>query len=65
MPAGRRARGGDRVREPDTNEAEEVRWVPIDAAAAMISSGHVVGAATIIGVQQALMVRAGIQPLAS
>jgi 8-oxo-dGTP pyrophosphatase MutT (NUDIX family) len=59
------ARGADRVREPDTDEAGEVRWVPIDDAAAMIGSGHIVGAATIIGVQQALMRQAGIRPLGS
>jgi 8-oxo-dGTP pyrophosphatase MutT (NUDIX family) len=55
------ARGADRIREPDTDEAGEVRWFPIDDAAAMISRGQIVGAATIIGVQHALMLRAGVR----
>lgn len=59
------ARGADRVGEPDTGETQVVRWVPIDEAAAMISSGLIVGAATIIGVQHALVLLAGAGPLAS
>jgi 8-oxo-dGTP pyrophosphatase MutT (NUDIX family) len=56
------AHGADRTREPATDETAAVRWVPLDEAAAMISSGEIVGAATIIGVQYALMLRAGVQP---
>jgi hypothetical protein len=59
------ARGADRVGEPDTDETQAVRWVPIDEAAAMISSEQIVGAATIIAVQHALMRRGGAGPLAS
>lgn len=53
------ARGADLVREPENDESAEVRWVPIDDAAAMIVTGEIAGAATIIGVQHALMLRAG------
>jgi 8-oxo-dGTP pyrophosphatase MutT (NUDIX family) len=56
------ARGADHVREPATDETAAVRWVGLDEAAAMISSGEIAGAATIIGVQYALMLRAGVQP---
>jgi 8-oxo-dGTP pyrophosphatase MutT (NUDIX family) len=55
------ARGADLVREPATDETAAVRWVPLDEAATMITSGELVGAASIIGVQHALMLRAGIQ----
>jgi len=56
------ARGADLVQEPATDETAAVRWVPLDEAAAMIGSGEIAGAATIIGVQYALMLRAGVQP---
>jgi 8-oxo-dGTP pyrophosphatase MutT (NUDIX family) len=56
------ARGADLVREPAVDETVAVRWVPLDEAAAMISSGEIIGAGTIIGVQHALMLRAGAQP---
>jgi 8-oxo-dGTP pyrophosphatase MutT (NUDIX family) len=56
------ARGADRVQEPATDETAAVRWVPLDDAAAMITSGEIAGAATIIGVQYALLLRAGVQP---
>jgi 8-oxo-dGTP pyrophosphatase MutT (NUDIX family) len=54
-------RGADLVREPATDETAAVRWVPLDEAAAMITSGDLAGAASIIGVQHALMRRAGVQ----
>jgi 8-oxo-dGDP phosphatase len=54
-------RGADLVREPATDETAAVRWVPLDEAAAMITSGDLAGAASIIGVQHALMQRAGVQ----
>ena len=56
------ARSADHVRQPATDETAAVRWVALDDAAAMISSGEIAGAATIIGVQHALMLRAGVQP---
>jgi 8-oxo-dGTP pyrophosphatase MutT (NUDIX family) len=56
------AQGADQVREPDTDEAAEVRWVPLDEAAAMIADGHIAGAASVIAVQHALMLRAGAAP---
>ncbi|MGW5517739.1 NUDIX domain-containing protein [Nocardia africana] len=39
---------------PDVNEAEIIRWVPLDEAAKMIERGEIVGAATVIGVYRAL-----------
>jgi 8-oxo-dGTP pyrophosphatase MutT (NUDIX family) len=55
------ARGADLVREPAADETAAVRWVPLDEAAAMIRSGEIIGAGTIIGVQYALMLQAGVQ----
>lgn len=55
------ARGADRVGEPATDEAAGVRWVALDDAAAMITTGEIAGAATVIGVQCALMLRAGVR----
>jgi 8-oxo-dGTP pyrophosphatase MutT (NUDIX family) len=56
------ARGADLVREPAADETATVRWIPLDGAPAMIRSGEIVGAGTIIGVQHALMLRAVAQP---
>lgn len=55
------ARGADHVGEPESDEAAEVAWVQLDDAAAMITRGEIAGAATVIGVQHALMLRAGGQ----
>lgn len=52
------AHGADRVREPDTDETAEVRWVRLDDAAAMVSDGQIAGAASVIAVQHALLLRA-------
>jgi len=57
------AHGADHVRDPDSEEASEVAWVQLDDAAAMIVRGEIAGAATVIGVQHALMLREGAQPL--
>jgi hypothetical protein len=51
----------DLVREPATDETAAVRWVPLDEAAAMIAAGDLAEAASVIGVQHALMLRAGVQ----
>jgi hypothetical protein len=56
------ARGADLVGEPATDEAAEVAWVALDDAAAMIADGRIAGAATVIGVQHALMLREGVAP---
>lgn len=56
------ARGADLVREPETDEAAEVGWISLDDAAAMIADGRIAGAASVIGVQHALMLRAGAVP---
>lgn len=55
------ARGADLVRQPATDEAAAVRWIALDDAAAMITTGEIAGAATVIGVQYALMLRAGFR----
>jgi 8-oxo-dGTP pyrophosphatase MutT (NUDIX family) len=39
---------------PDINEAEAIRWVPLDEAAEMIARGEIVGAATVVGVYRTL-----------
>ncbi|HEV2375790.1 MAG TPA: NUDIX hydrolase [Streptosporangiaceae bacterium] len=54
------AHGADHVGHPAPDEAASVRWVGLDEAATMVSQGEIVGAATVIGVQQALLRRAGI-----
>ena len=56
------APGADLVREPETDETAEVAWVALDDAAAMIADGRIAGAATVIGVQHVLMLRAGAAP---
>jgi 8-oxo-dGTP pyrophosphatase MutT (NUDIX family) len=48
------AHGAVRVGDPDLNETEAVRWVPLADIPAMIAGGEIVGAATIIGAQFAL-----------
>jgi 8-oxo-dGTP pyrophosphatase MutT (NUDIX family) len=52
------AHGAIHVGEPEVDEAEVVRWVPITDAQAMIAHGQIVGAATIIGVMHAAAERA-------
>jgi 8-oxo-dGTP pyrophosphatase MutT (NUDIX family) len=54
------ARGAEKIGEPEVDETAEVRWVPLDEAAAMIIRGNILGAITIIGVQHALLWRAGV-----
>jgi len=46
---------------PATPGPAAVRWVTLDDAAAMIATGEIAGAATVIGVQCALMLRAGVR----
>jgi 8-oxo-dGTP pyrophosphatase MutT (NUDIX family) len=48
------AYGAELVGEPDVNESEAVRWVPLAEIPAMIARGDIVGSGTIIGVQYAL-----------
>ena len=55
------ARGAEQVGAPEVDETAEVRWVPLDEAPAMIASGDILGAITVIGVQHALLRRAGVQ----
>jgi hypothetical protein len=45
----------DRVGAPLTDEAEEVRWIPFADLSGLIATGKILGAATIIGAQHALL----------
>ncbi len=54
------AQGAEQVSEPEVDEAAEVRWVPLDEASTMIAEGGILGAITVIGVQHALLRRAGV-----
>jgi 8-oxo-dGTP pyrophosphatase MutT (NUDIX family) len=49
------ARGADPAGIPDGNETEAVRWFPLAQTPEMIAEGLIVGAATVIGVQHALL----------
>jgi hypothetical protein len=49
------ARGADRVGVPLADEAEEVRWIPLADLPGLIATGQILGAATIIGAQHALL----------
>lgn len=53
------ARGAEKVGEPEIDEAELVRWVPLTETPQMIARGEIVGAATIIGVQHAFLLAQG------
>jgi 8-oxo-dGTP pyrophosphatase MutT (NUDIX family) len=46
--------GAQHVGEPEVDEAELVRWIPVAEAQAMIARGEILGAATIIGVMHAV-----------
>ena len=52
------ATGADRTGLPHDDESGVVRWVPLDAAAAMIARGQALGAATVIAIQRVLLQRA-------
>jgi ADP-ribose pyrophosphatase len=41
----------------DINEAEEVAWIPLDRAEQMIAGGEIVGAASVVAVQQVILRR--------
>ena len=49
--------GAELTGEPEADETAEVRWVPLPDAQAMIASGEIAGAMTVIGVQHALLRR--------
>ena len=51
------AAGAELTGEPEADETAEVRWVPLPDAQAMITSGEIAGAMTVIGVQHALLRR--------
>ena len=50
--------GAELVGEPEIDEAELVRWVPIAEAQDLIARGEILGAATVIGVMHAAAVQA-------
>lgn len=52
------ARGAELVGEPETEEAAGVRWFALDDALAMVWTGEVQGAMTVIGIQHAPLRRA-------
>lgn len=56
------ARGADLVGEPHVDEAEAVRWMPLDEAHQRIQRGEIIGAATVMAVLHALAARAGAPP---
>jgi 8-oxo-dGTP pyrophosphatase MutT (NUDIX family) len=49
------AHGADQVGTPDANETEAIQWVPLAQVQDLIKAGEIVGAATIIGAQHALL----------
>ena len=52
------ARGANQVSAPEADETAAVRWTPLAEIPALIADGAVVGAATIIGAQHALLTAA-------
>ncbi|GAB4087042.1 NUDIX hydrolase [Myceligenerans cantabricum] len=53
------ARGAhDTGAPPDVNEAEALRWVPLDEAEAMMQRGEIIGAASVVGLTRLLLDRA-------
>ena len=52
--------GAEQAGEPEVDETAEVRWVPLDETPAMIAKGEILGAITIIGLQNVLLRRAGV-----
>jgi 8-oxo-dGTP pyrophosphatase MutT (NUDIX family) len=49
------ARGADLTNTPpDINEAQEIRWWPLEEAVKMIDQGEIVGASTVVAVYRAL-----------
>jgi 8-oxo-dGTP pyrophosphatase MutT (NUDIX family) len=52
------ARGAELVGAPEADETAAVRWMPLAEMPALIAGGAVVGAATIIGAQHALLAAA-------
>jgi hypothetical protein len=52
------ARGADDTgATPDINETQRLRWIPLDEAVDLITSGDIVGAASVVGITQTKMIR--------
>ena len=54
------ALGAELAGEPEADETAEVGWVALEETPSMIASGEILGAITVIGVQHALLRRAGV-----
>lgn len=53
------ARGADDTgAEPDINEAQEVRWIPLSEIRGLIASGQIVGSGSVAGLMAVLLGRA-------
>ena len=51
------ARGADDTgAAPDINEAQQVKWIPLDEAVERIAGGEIVGAASVVGIAQTKMI---------
>ncbi|MET8874762.1 NUDIX hydrolase [Nocardia sp. NPDC004604] len=49
------AHGADLTdKQPDINEAEQIEWIPLRDAVAMIDGGEIVGAATVVALYRAV-----------
>ena len=52
------ARGAEHTgAEPDINESQHIAWVPLDEALERVSKGEIVGAASVVGLMRAKMIR--------
>ena len=52
------ARGADDTgAAPDINEAQQLKWIPLNEAVERIASGEIVGAASVVGITQTKMIR--------
>lgn len=56
------ARGADHVGDPHIDEAEQVRWVPVDEARQLVAEGKIVGAATVMAVLHVVAARGSAPP---
>jgi 8-oxo-dGTP pyrophosphatase MutT (NUDIX family) len=54
------AHGAELAGEPEIDETAKVGWVALDETPSMIASEDILGAITVIGVQHALLRRAGV-----
>ena len=48
---------GDGQVAPDINESQHIAWVPLDQALDRMAKGEIVGAASVVGLMRAKMIR--------